>query len=95
MCHTNLISFFDRITDFLNKANATDVIFLDFSKAFDVAPLGKLSVKMEVVKISRNPESLIRSQQQVEMKTDCINREVTTLGGGCPEHSPRNGLDTR
>lgn len=57
---------------------------MDFSEAFDIAPHGKLSVKMEAVEISRKPERLIRNEQQVEMKADCISREDITLGGGYP-----------
>jgi len=67
---------------------------MDFSEAFDIAPHGKFSVKMEAMEVSRKPERLIRSEQQVEMKTDCIRREDIALGGGCPQHSPKAGLDT-
>uniref|UniRef100_K7EWB1 Reverse transcriptase domain-containing protein n=1 Tax=Pelodiscus sinensis TaxID=13735 RepID=K7EWB1_PELSI len=34
-CQTNLIAFFDRITSLVNKGEAVDVVYLDFSKAFD------------------------------------------------------------
>lgn len=82
--HANLKTFSDRVTDFLDKENAIGLVFMDFSEAFDIAPHGKLSVKMEAVEISRKPERLIRTEQQVEMKTDCINREDITLEGGYP-----------
>ncbi|XP_073537645.1 uncharacterized protein [Phyllobates terribilis] len=34
-CQTNLISFYDRITDWVDQGNAVDIVYLDFSKAFD------------------------------------------------------------
>lgn len=83
-CHANLISSSGRITDFLAKENAIGLIFMDFSEAFDIAPHGKLSVKMEAVEIRRKPERLIRNEQQVEMSTDCINGEGIALEGGYP-----------
>lgn len=34
---TNLISFFDEMTSLVDEGGAIDIIFLDFSKAFDTA----------------------------------------------------------
>ena len=34
-CLTNLISFYDRVTRLLDEGKAVDVVYLDFSKAFD------------------------------------------------------------
>ncbi|GAB0183367.1 mitochondrial enolase superfamily member 1 [Grus japonensis] len=34
-CLTNLISFYDRVTYLVNDRKAVDVVYLDFSKAFD------------------------------------------------------------
>uniref|UniRef100_A0A674JN28 Reverse transcriptase domain-containing protein n=1 Tax=Terrapene triunguis TaxID=2587831 RepID=A0A674JN28_9SAUR len=35
LCQTNRIAFFDRITSLVDKGEAVDVVYLDFSKAFD------------------------------------------------------------
>ncbi|KAK4818954.1 hypothetical protein QYF61_022341 [Mycteria americana] len=35
-CLTNLISFYDKVTHLVDEAKAVDVVYLDFSKAFDM-----------------------------------------------------------
>ena len=37
-CQTNLISFCDRVTSLVDAGNAMDIVYLDFSKAFDKVP---------------------------------------------------------
>ncbi|CAM4592819.1 unnamed protein product [Lepidochelys olivacea] len=89
-CQTNVISFFEKVTDFLDKGNTVDLIYLDFSKAFDTVPHGELLVKLEKMGINMKIERWIRNWlkgrlQRVLLKGELSGwREVT---GGVPQGS--------
>ncbi|CAM5138787.1 unnamed protein product [Natator depressus] len=46
-CLTNLIAFHDEITGSVDEGKAVDVLFLDFSKAFDMVSLSMLANKLK------------------------------------------------
>jgi len=45
-CLTNLLSFLEHITGFVDNGDSVDVIFLDFAKAFDKVPHQRLLKKL-------------------------------------------------
>lgn len=57
LCQPVLTSSFDKIIGFPDKGNLVDLIYLEFNKAFDMGPHGKLLVRLEKMRINRSGES--------------------------------------
>ena len=45
-CTTNLVEFFDKVTEAVDRGEAVDIFYLDFAKAFDKVPRERLLEKL-------------------------------------------------
>ena len=45
-CTTNLLAFLDEVTEVIDSGGGLDAFFLDFAKAFDKVPHGRLLAKL-------------------------------------------------
>ena len=46
-CLTNLLSFFEEITKWVDDGSPVDVVYLDFQKAFDKVPHQRVLLKLK------------------------------------------------
>ena len=53
-CLTNLLEFFEQVTDEIDKGKPFDCIYLDFAKAFDKVPHFRLIKKLKTHDVDRN-----------------------------------------
>ncbi|CAM5109435.1 unnamed protein product [Eretmochelys imbricata] len=86
-CQTNLISFFEI---FLDKGNAVDLIYLDFSKAFDTVLHGELLVKLDKMGINMKIERWIRNWLKARLQRVLLNSELSgwrEVTSGVPQGS--------
>ena len=47
-CLSNLLSFLEEVTNYVDQGHPVDIIYLDFSKAFDSVPHQRLLSKIRV-----------------------------------------------
>ncbi|CAM4534454.1 unnamed protein product [Lepidochelys kempii] len=80
-CLTNLIAFYDEITGSVDEGKAVDVLFLDFSKAFDTISHSILANKLRKYGLD---ECTIR---WVESWLDCRAQRVV-INGSMPSWQP-------
>ncbi|CAM5098941.1 unnamed protein product, partial [Eretmochelys imbricata] len=73
-CLTNLIAFYDEITGSVDEGKAVDVLFLDFSKAFDTVSHSILASKFKKYGLDE------RTIRWIESWLDCRAQRVVING---------------
>jgi hypothetical protein len=84
-CSTNLLSVLDKWTSMLDNGTPVDVIYLDFSKAFDTVPHVRLLKKLEAYGISGDVKAWIENfltgrKQRVKVNGDFSDWNDVTSG---------------
>ena len=72
-CMTNLLTCMEKWTEFLERGDSVDVIYTDFSKAFDSVPHQRLLRKLENMGITGNVLEWIRSF--LSNRSQCVRVE--------------------
>ena len=79
-CTTNLLEFLKAITKIIDEGDPPDIVYLDFSKAFDKVPKKRLLAKIRMHGIKGNILSCFS-----DWLSDRLHR--TVLNGCFPEYS--------
>jgi hypothetical protein len=84
-CETQLISIFHDLALSMDNRDETDIIFLDFKKAFDRVPHCHLIAKLRALKIDANVlavvESFLRDRSQRVIVDGCLSESVPVPSG--------------
>ena len=72
-CTTNLFEFLDRVTKLIEDGDSVDVIYLDFSKAFDKVPINRLLDKIKAHNIRGNVHKWITEWLSGRMQRTVLN----------------------
>ena len=87
---TNMYEFLDFVTKNVDKGKSVDVVYLDFSKAFDKVPWNKLLQKLESHGIQGNILEWIKNWLTDRWQRTCVNRKKSDwaqVTSGVPQGS--------
>ena len=89
-CLTNLLEYIENLTDLVDRGHAVDVVYLDFSKAFDKVPHERLAVMLQAHGISGKILDWIKSWLRGRKQRVVLNGSVSTwiqVFSGVPQGS--------
>uniref|UniRef100_A0A8B9CM06 Reverse transcriptase domain-containing protein n=1 Tax=Anser brachyrhynchus TaxID=132585 RepID=A0A8B9CM06_9AVES len=89
-CLTNLISFYGKITHLVSQGKPADVIFLDFSKAFDTVSHRILLDKMSSIQLNKNIIRWVSNWLMGRAQRVVVNGDTSgwwTVTSGIPQGS--------
>jgi hypothetical protein len=76
-CQTNLLKFLNEVADSMQQGEEVDTIYLDFAKAFNKVPHGRLICKLEAIGIRGQLLNWIRSWLSERKQRVCIKGRVS------------------
>ena len=79
-CLTNLLEFFEKVTDAIDKGKPFDYIYLDFAKAFDKVCHFRLIKKLKAHEVDGNVAKWIFSWFTGRRQRVVINGESSSWG---------------
>ena len=77
-CLTNVIKFVDRFFEWCDQEDSLDIIYLDFSKAFDKVPHKMLIKKLESYRIQENVLRWITKWLENRKQRVQLNRHISS-----------------
>ena len=72
-CLSNLLQFLDQVTRSIEEDECVDVVYLDFAKAFDKVPHGRLMEKLDKHGIGRRVRDRIKEWLKDRTQRVCVN----------------------
>ncbi|RMC06634.1 hypothetical protein DUI87_16072 [Hirundo rustica rustica] len=79
-CLTNLISFYDQVTRLVDVGKAVDVVYLDFSKAFDTVSHSTLLDKLAACGLDRSTLCWVRNWLDGRAQRVVVNGAASSWG---------------
>ena len=80
-CLTNLISFYDWVTRLVDEGKPVDVVYLDFSKAFDTVSDNILLEKLTSHGLDRYSLCWVKNWLDVQAQRVVLNSEIQLATG--------------
>ena len=84
-CLSNLLETIDNVFEFLSEGNCADILYFDFSKAFDSVSHHRLLIKLEAMGIDNKFVNIIRNflcdRTMRVVVGDALSEEKTVLSG--------------
>ena len=89
-CLSNLLETLDSVNEFLANGNCVDLLYFDFSKAFDTVSHYRLMVKLESMGFSKNMINILNnflSDRTMQVKVGDSVSNATHVPSGVPQGS--------